>query len=570
MTTPDDVIVDLHPWTIIVSICPRGGFAFAVQPPSFFTFHCHRHSSFAVRRAERVHQRCLPLQKTALHSSRYLSPTMHCAVVLSILSLISATPMQVSAVQKAGLRFPDPGLASEYRDLVKGIFQTSYAAYKKYAWGHDNLTPKTRSYSDGRNGWGASIIDAMSTMYVMDLDDLFNEAVNHTGTIDFRSSNTADHVSTFETTIRYLGSLLSVYGLRGGKDDVLLEKAVDLANKMAYAWVGDNELPFGRINFSSNKPDVAVTNIAEAGTLLMEWATLSRYTGNDTYYRLADKAMRHIAGLEAPFPGLAAQNIDPSSGKFVGGYITWGGGSDSYFEYLLKYPQLVGLGDRLYVNTWAKAVDSSIRHLLSRSTVGNYLYTRDYDASVNKYSDVGSHLACFHAGNWLYGGTILQNQTMVDTALELLDGCWNTYASTTTGIGPETFAYITPGGSDRLLTSDQRSFYNVHGFYVKISSYILRPEVIESNFYAWRITGDSKYLDRAAKAVDSFQKYLRTDIAYDGISDVDDESSDKVDNMESFWFAEVLKYLYLTFDDPAKMSIDDYIFNTEAHPFKKW
>lgn len=112
-----------------------------------------------------------------------------------------------------------------------------------------------------------------------------------------------------------------------------------------------------------------------------------------------------------------------------------------------------------------------------------------------------------------------------------------------TGIGPETFAYITPGQSDRFLSSDQRSFYDTHGFYVKTSSYILRPEVLESNFYAWRITGDSEYLDRAAKAVDSFRKYLRTDIAYDGISNVDDESSDKVDNMESFWFAEVLKYL---------------------------
>ncbi|KAK0438907.1 glycoside hydrolase family 47 protein [Armillaria borealis] len=495
---------------------------------------------------------------------------MHWTVVLSILSLLSAAPVQVSAVQKTGLKFPDPALASKYRELVKGVFQTSYAAYKEYAWGHDNLTPKTRSYSDGRNGWGASIIDAMSTMYIMDLDNLLNEAVDYAGTIDFRSSKTSDHVSTFETTIRYLGSLLSVYELRGRKDKALLEKAVDLADKLAYAWVGDNELPFGRIDFSSNKPDVQATNIAEAGTLLMEWATLSQYTANDTYHELADKAMRHIAGLDAPFPGLAVQNIDPSSGKFVGGYVTWGGGSDSYFEYLLKYTQLAGLGDHLYINTWATAVDSSIRHLLSRSTVGNHLYTRDYDASFNKYSDVGSHLACFHAGNWLYGGTILQNQTIVDTALELLDGCWNTYASTTTGIGPETFAYITPGQSDIFLSADQQSFYNAHGFYVKTSSYILRPEVLESNFYAWRITGDSKYLDRAAKAVDSFRKYLRTDVAYDGIYNVDDESSDNVNNMESFWFAEVLKYLYLTFDDPAKMSIDDYIFNTEAHPFKKW
>ncbi len=55
---------------------------------------------------------------------------MRWTVVLSILSLLSAAPAQVSAVQKAGLKFPDPALASKYRDLVKGVFQTSYAAYK--------------------------------------------------------------------------------------------------------------------------------------------------------------------------------------------------------------------------------------------------------------------------------------------------------------------------------------------------------------------------------------------------------------------------------------------------------
>ncbi|KAK0442307.1 glycoside hydrolase family 47 protein [Desarmillaria tabescens] len=489
---------------------------------------------------------------------------MRWTVVLSILSFLSAGPVQVSAMQKAGLALPDPVLASKYRDLVKDIFRTSYAAYKQYAWGHDNLASKSRSYSDARNGWGASIIDAMSTMYVMDLGDLLNDAIAYVGTVNFRSSKTLDHVryivgfySIFETTIRYLGGILSVYELRGSKDKVLLKQAVDLGDKMAYPWVGDNNLPFGTIDFTSDKPDVdtASTNIAEAGTLLMEWATLSAYTGNDTYRKLADKAIRHIAGQDAPFPGLAAQIIDPSSGKFVGGYV--GGGSDSYLEYLLKYAQLADPEDRLYIDTWATAVDSSIQYLLSRSTVGNHLYTRDYDASSKTFYDVGSHLACFHAGNWLYGGTILQNQTIVNTALELLDGCWNTYASTETGIGPEAFAYITPEQSDRSLSSNQRLFYDKHGFYITSSSYILRPEVLESNFYAWRITGDSKYLDRVAKAVDNFQKYLRTDVAYDGIYNVDDQTPTMVNNMESFWFAEVLKYLYLTFDDPTNMSIDD-------------
>lgn len=40
------------------------------------------------------------------------------------------------------------------------------------------------------------------------------------------------------------------------------------------------------------------------------------------------------------------------------------------------------------------------------------------------------------------GGKLLNNQTIVNTALQLVDACWNTYASTATGIGPERFAYI--------------------------------------------------------------------------------------------------------------------------------
>jgi len=34
-----------------------------------------------------------------------------------------------------------------------------------------------------------------------------------------------------------------------------------------------------------------------------------------------------------------------------------------------------------------------------------------------------------------------------------------------------------------------------------------------------------------------------------------------------FFFAEVLKYLYLTFADPDVINLDQWVFNTEAHPF---
>ncbi|KAG5652802.1 hypothetical protein H0H81_003632 [Sphagnurus paluster] len=295
----------------------------------------------------------------------------------------------------------------------------------------------------------------MSTMQIMGLDAYFTEAVQFASQIDFNKSNTSDPVSVFETTIRYLGGLLSAFELSEGKYPSLLDKAKQVADKMSFAWVD--------------------SNIAEAGTLTLEWSTLSKYTGSDRYRGLAEGSVRRVASQ------------------------TWGGGSDSYFEYLIKYARLNNTADNFFADHWKLAVDSSIKNL--------------------------------------------------------------------TGIGPEAFAYV-PKNSAGAAPADQTLFNAQHGFYITSPYYILRPEVLESNFYAWRVTGNIKYFERAVSAVESFNKYLSANGAFAGLYDVNNIMSRKVDDMESFWFAEVLKYLYLTFDDPGHISLDQYVFNTEAHPFK--
>ncbi|KAJ7033752.1 glycoside hydrolase family 47 protein [Mycena alexandri] len=469
-------------------------------------------------------------------------------------------------VQKAGLKVPSK--YAHHRVDAVSLFHTSYSAYKQYAFGHDDLSPVSKGFSDGRNGWGASIVDAMPTMVVMGLDDFVTEAVNFSAHIDFSKSKTSDTVSIFETTIRYVGGLLSAYELSGEKYPILVQKAKEVADKMAYGWVGNNSIPYGFLDFSTNTPTISTSNIAEAGTLSLEWYTLTKHTKNQTYADLTAKSVKHIANLTSPLPGLAAQGIDPTTGNFVGGYVTWGGGSDSYFEYLLKYARLTNTNDSTYIDTWKTAVDSSITTLLRKSTVGNHTFLADFDDNRN-IRHVGSHLGCFYAGNWLLGGKLLKNQTIIDLALELNEGCWATYAGTLTGIGPEAFAYIGSDGSyPEDINADQLAFYNEKGYYITSSQYIMRPEVLESNFHAWRVTGDTKYLDRAASAIDSFKKYLPATVAFAALNDVNSANGGLIDDMQSFWFAEVLKYLYLTFDDPKHISLDDWVLNTECQPFK--
>jgi hypothetical protein len=63
-------------------------------------------------------------------------------------------------------------------------------------------------------------------------------------------------------------------------------------------------------------------------------------------------------------------------------------------------------------------------------------------------------------------------------------------------------------------------------------------------------------------------KYCRTDVAFSSVADV--QTMEKKDYMPTFFFAETLKYFYLAFTMPnGEFNLDDYVFNTEAHPFKK-
>ncbi|KAI0688410.1 seven-hairpin glycosidase [Cytidiella melzeri] len=499
-----------------------------------------------------------------------MTRTMFSMLVVAACSLNAANVLG-ALIQNPILILP-PSAAS-HQQAVKNMFLTSYNAYKKFAWGHDDLTPVSKSFTDSRNGWGATIVDSLSTLYIMGETELFEEAVNFTSQIDYNIDHTGSTTSVFETTIRYLGAALSAYELSGKKYPVLITKSKEVADKMSVAWVGANKMPFGEVDFNTSTPQIATSNVAEAGTLTLEWSRLALYTGNDTYRQLAENSVREIASLPAPLPGLPGQGIDPATSTTVDSYVTWGGGTDSYLEYLIKYARITNTNDNFFADTWATAVDSSIRTLEVTSIVGNHLYLADQDESGN-IVNVGSHLACFMAGNWLMGGRLLNNATIVNKALQLNDACWNTYASTATGIGPEAFAYFSNKGNNtgQDPTAADLAFLQQHGFWVEDGApyYYIRPEVLESNFYAWRFTGDTKYLDRAASAIASFQKYLAAPVAFAGIWDVRNttRSNDNfIDDLESFWYAEVMKYLYLTFDDPLHISLDQWVFNTECHPY---
>ncbi|KAM4057897.1 glycosyl hydrolase family 47 protein [Hirsutella rhossiliensis] len=103
---------------------------------------------------------------------------------------------------------------------------------------------------------------------------------------------------------------------------------------------------------------------------------------------------------------------------------------------------------------------------------------------------------------------------------------------------------------------------------VPSASYILRPEAIESVWYMYRITGDVEWMDKGWQMFEATVRATRTSIANSAVHNVLLEEPTTKDEMESFWMAETLKYYLLLFSEPDVISLDEWVLNTEAHPFR--
>ncbi|KAI0024333.1 glycoside hydrolase [Xylariomycetidae sp. FL0641] len=120
-------------------------------------------------------------------------------------------------------------LLENRRQGVKHAFVKSWRSYKTRAWMYDELTPVSGMPKNTFGGWAATLVDALDTLWIMDLRDEFHDAVAAIATIDW-SATDETACNFFETTIRHLGGLLSAHEL--SQEPVLLRKAVELGDML--------------------------------------------------------------------------------------------------------------------------------------------------------------------------------------------------------------------------------------------------------------------------------------------------------------------------------------------------
>ncbi|XP_055841508.1 mannosyl-oligosaccharide alpha-1,2-mannosidase IA isoform X3 [Episyrphus balteatus] len=453
----------------------------------------------------------------------------------------------------------DPSLIDyEKRDTVKKMMIHAWQNYKLYAWGKNELRPLSqRAHSGsifGSYDLGATIVDGLDTLYLMGLEKEYREGRDWIER-KFSLDNISADLSVFETNIRFVGGLLTLYAFTG--DPMYKEKAQHIADKLLPAFQTPTGIPYALVNVKTGMSknygwaSGGSSILSEFGTLHLEFSYLSDITGNPLYRERVQTIRQVLKEIEKP-KGLYPNYLNPKTGKWGQLHMSLGALGDSFYEYLLKAWLQSGQTDEEARQMFDEAMTAIIQRMVMTSPSGlTYVTDMKFDRPENKMD----HLACFAGGLFALGANTRQNEhteKFMEVGRGLTNTCHESYIRTPTKLGPEAFRFG-EAAEARALKSQEKY-------------YILRPETFESYFILWRLTHDQKYRDWGWEAVEALEKHCRTPHGYSGLKNVYQDIPQKDDVQQSFFLAETLKYLYLLFSDDSLLPLDEWVFNTEAHP----
>jgi len=245
---------------------------------------------------------------------------------------------------------------------------------------------------------------------------------------------------------------------------------------------------------------------------------------------------------------------------FQNTHITLGAMGDSYYEYLLKVWIQTAKTEPVWKDTWKQAMAEMKNRLVKRTNTGMTYVAEENNGRINHKMD---HLTCFVAGMLMYGSRVLPHEE-VDKDWEIdakgiTETCYQMYHRQPTHLAPECVRMQpqAPSGEDMIVWNNA-------------AHYLLRPEAAEAIFYMFYYTGDPKYRRMAGEIFEAIEQHAKTPFGYSAVTDVRQIPPRQRNEMETFFLAETVKYLYLTFvPNPRKVvNLDEFVFTTEAHPIR--
>ncbi|DBB03198.1 TPA: hypothetical protein ACH3X1_000010 [Trebouxia sp. C0004] len=421
------------------------------------------------------------------------------------------------------------------RDEASEMFAFGYDHYLLHAFPKDELRPISCTGHDSQGGVALTLIDALDSLVVMNSPAKLRGAVQwlcQSLTLDVDA-----RVHVFEVTIRALGGLLSTHVMLErrpsavpGYNGCLLRLAVDLANRLLPAFDTASGIPLSWVHLQKGvlPGETRFTCTACAATLLLEFGTLSRLTGNQTH--------------EEPSDRVVGNTLHTDNQEWLRKDSGIGAGIDSFYEYLLK--AYLVFGEVEYLDMFSKVYTSAMHGLRLKllasappDSPSPPPWLADAEMDTGKLAQPWiSSLSAFWPGLQALAG-------QVEDAKKLLAG-W-VYVWTQFDGLPDLFD----------MAASQRHPLQ--------KGYPLRPELMESTYLLYAATRDPTLLEVGRTIQATLAEGNKQKCGYAAaVADV--STGELEDSMESFFLSETSKYLYLLQADAADLP-DHYIFTTEGH-----
>jgi len=440
----------------------------------------------------------------------------------------------------------------QLRFEAEDMFYHAYNAYMENAWPADELMPLScrgryrgkepsrGDIDDAMGNFSLTLIDSLDMLVVLgDIEEFENAVKKVVDTVTFDNDIV---VSVFETNIRVVGGLISGHVLaelvqsrssqlswyRGE----LLNMAVDCANRLLPAFNSSTGLPYPRVNLKTGLQGVnsiQQTCTACAGSMILEFAALSRLSGEKIFENKASKAMDVLWAARHRQSNLVGNVLNVNTGDWVRRDSGVGAGIDSYYEYVAK--AYVLLGEEKYLERWNSHYSAVMKYLGAGPLM--------MDVHMHRPNTNSKHFVDALGAFWPGLQVLMGDLKPAIEQHEVLHQIMKRH-----NFIPE------------AVTSD---------FQVHWGQHLLRPEFVESTYFLYKATQDPHYLEVGRDVLKALQKHARVTCGYAAVKDV--RTLQHEDRMDSFVITETFKYLYLLFAKEEDMFLDisQFVFTTEAH-----
>jgi mannosidase alpha-like ER degradation enhancer 2 len=435
-----------------------------------------------------------------------------------LLCLASPAPsQQVSSDQIAG--------------HVKEEFLHAWQGYKKHAWGHDAYKPLSKTSEDF---YGApfylTALEALDALNLMRLDEEADTTREFLATHLSFDKDVFVPVSEFAS--RVLGALIANYQLTADKR--LLDLADDLGKRLSPAFISPTAVPYREVNLKTGAVRGELSSPEEIGTLFTPFAALGMITQKVAYFNYAKIA---LLGLyeRRPDIDLVGEKFDISTGEWKGSETHLGRGIGAYYMEIMRASYLFDETD--CAQMWQTHYAAINRYLLDSTATAFRYGAANLQSGKRTSTRIGASDALFPAAQALFHDFDRAERTM-----QTFYTLWTKF-----GLQPELYNYATGK--------------------VEKPGYALDPEITESAFTLYRLTGNPVHLQMAKAILDSIVTYCRTDEGYAGLKSI--LTKKKEDRLDPWFFSGTMKYLYLIFSSPDVLDFTKVMMTSRGHPIRK-